>query len=204
MCVRWRENLHRMKSNVDGLQHMWWDDADLLEWHIVGMARNEPMAMMNQPWLGIWNQQQLLGCKYEEVDLASCIHGYVHRKPNRHHSGVVMVHRKHISSKWLNILRYLDRYRKHIHILVMRLGLGRISLFHSLQPNCNCSDCVRHPFHRTTNHFRMFPMSMYRLYTRRIGHNCLDEHRPVRRRALDNVELKRHGPESQMNKSTQL
>lgn len=41
----------------------------------------------------------LLDCKCEAVDLASCIHGCVHRMLDHHHSDVEMVHREHISNK---------------------------------------------------------------------------------------------------------
>lgn len=57
-----------------------------------------------------------LDCKYAIIDLANCIHEFVHHKLNHHHNDVVMVHRERILNKLWNIPGYLDRYRKHIHI----------------------------------------------------------------------------------------
>lgn len=64
-----------------------------------------------------------LGCKYATTDLANCSHEFVHHMPNHRHNGAVMVHRERISNKLWNILRYLDRYRRRIHILALKVGL---------------------------------------------------------------------------------
>lgn len=74
-------------------------------------------------WFKQRRKTHLLGCKYVVTDLASCIHEFVHHMLNHRHNDVVMVHRARISNKLWNILDYLDRYRKRIHILVLKLAL---------------------------------------------------------------------------------
>lgn len=68
----------------------------------------------------------LLDYKYEAIDQANYIHGFVHHMLSRHHNDVVMVHHRHILSKWSSIRRYLDIYRTHIHNLAMRLVLLKL------------------------------------------------------------------------------
>lgn len=69
----------------------------------------------------------------------------------------------------------------------------RIFERHNQQPNCNYSGCGQLLYHRKVNHFHMFPKSRFRLCTKRIDHNYLDEHKPVRRMVLDIVEKEHHG-----------
>lgn len=120
---------------------------------------------------------------------------------NQHRIDVVMVHQMRISNKMLNIRHCLDKYRMHIHSLVTKLQMLRktkilfkiafylnknietydqIYVHRNQRPNCNCNDCEQLLYHRITNHFHMFPMSMFHLCTKRIDHNCLDGHRPGR------------------------
>lgn len=65
----------------------------------------------------------LLDCKCATTDQANCNHESVHRMPNHRHNDFDSVHRERISNKLSNILGYLDRYQKHIHILALKLGL---------------------------------------------------------------------------------
>lgn len=71
----------------------------------------------------ISRKTHLLDCKCATTDQANCNHESVHRMPNHRHNDFDSVHRERISNKLLNILGYLDRYQKHIHILALKLGL---------------------------------------------------------------------------------
>lgn len=69
----------------------------------------------------------LLGCKIRAIDQASCNRGYGHRTLDQVHMGVDGVHRRHISSSWLNIVDCLGRFQIGIHSQELRLGLlGKI------------------------------------------------------------------------------
>lgn len=136
---------------------------------------------------------------------------------SQHRNDVVMAHQMRISNKLSNNRRCLDKSRTHNHNPVLKVELlnitkhcyfltstitlsetyDRVCVHRNQQPNCSCSDCVRLLCHQKVNHFRMFLMSMFHLYTKRIDRNCLDEHKLVHRMVLDNVEQLHHGLENQ-------
>lgn len=145
----------------------------------------------------------------------------------QHRNDVVMVHQMRISNKMLNNRRCLDRYRMHIHSPVTRVELlnttttkknnnnfisiyhfltttiklsesyDRVFVHHNQQPNCNCNDCARLLCHQIANHFRMFLMLMFHLYTKKIDRSCLDVHMPVHHTVLDTEEQLHRGLENQ-------
>ena len=114
-CLDRRIFLHRMQSIEGDLRCRGRDCEDRLGWGIVGMARSERRLNVDQPWLGIWSQRQLLGCISPPRDQASCIRGSSRRKPSPWCMGRDVALHIRTWCSWLSIRGFLRRFRIGIH-----------------------------------------------------------------------------------------
>jgi len=149
--------MHRhRKSNVDDPRHMWSNGVDRLVRQILGMARNGQQVNVDPLWPGRRIRRRLPDCRYRAIDLANCIRGCGHHKPDPVRSSVDLVFLQRILCNMLSIHGSPDRRRRRIRSPALIMPLDHAHVRRNQQPNYNCNDCERRLFHQTAAHSHKF------------------------------------------------